>query len=598
MNPIDSQFKILVANKEHIQYAKKISQLIDESAKTHSIGLARRTPEYIREKMIEGKAIIALTDDNKPAGFCYIETWTHGKYVANSGLVVDPQYRNLHLGKKIKQAAFNLSRAKYPNAKIFSITTSHAVMKLNAELGYKPVPFSELTTDKEFWDGCATCVNYDILERNNRKNCLCTALIFDPVSKKHKRVEEGINRKVVLAFSGGLDTSYCVKYLSHVEGLDVYSVLVNTGGFSKDELVAIEKRAYDLGVKEHVVLDETKNYYNNCIRYLIFGNVLKNNTYPLSVSSERVFQAIASAKYAKQIHADTIAHGSTGAGNDQVRFDIIFHILTPEIRVLTPIRDNKLSRNESIEFLKQHGIKQDWAVAQYSINKGLWGTSVGGRETLTSCDFLPEEAFPTQLSKTEPESIELEFKTGELVGVNAEKFEHPVDAIKKLEEIAAPFALGRDMHVGDTIIGIKGRVGFEAAAPLIIIKAHHALEKHLLTKWQLYWKDQLGNWYGNLLHEGQFLDPVMRNIERFLESTQETVTGTVSVFLAPYRFQILGITSPNDLMSPEIAQYGEMNIAWTGDDIKGFSKTMANQSMIYYKVNKDYRKKLGLSEDE
>jgi argininosuccinate synthase len=594
----EPQFKIQVANKEHIQYAKIISQMIDESAKTQSIGLARRTPQYIKDKMIEGKAIIALTHENKPAGFCYIETWTHGKYVANSGLIVAPQYRNLHLGKKIKQAAFKLSREKYPKAKIFSITTSHAVMKLNAELGYKPVPFSELTTDTEFWDGCSTCVNYDILERNKRKNCLCTALIFDPLIKPRKRMEGDKNRKVVLAFSGGLDTSYCVKYLSLVEDLEVYSVVVNTGGFSTQELAAIEKRAYDLGVKEHVVLDETNNYYHNCIKYLIFGNVLKNNTYPLSVSSERVFQAIAVAKYAKKINADNIAHGSTGAGNDQVRFDIIFQILAPKLRILTPIRDNKLSRNESIEFLKQHGIQQDWSEAQYSINKGLWGTSVGGRETLTSCDFLPEEAFPTPLSKKNPQSIELEFRQGELVGVDNKEFSHPVEAIKKLNEIAAPFAIGRDMHVGDTIIGIKGRVGFEAAAPLMIIKAHHALEKHLLTKWQLYWKEQLGNWYGHLLHEGQFLDPIMRNIESFLDATQENVSGTVSVYLAPYRFQILGITSPYDMMSPEIAQYGEMNIAWTGEDIKGFSKTLANQAMIYYKVNRDYRKKLGLSEDE
>jgi argininosuccinate synthase len=313
--------------------------------------------------------------------------------------------------------------------------------------------------------------------------------------------------------------------------------------------------------------------------------VLKNNTYPLSVSSERVFQALAVANYAKQMNAGNIAHGSTGAGNDQVRFDIIFNILIPNINVLTPIRDNRLSRNEAIEFLQSYGIVKDWSTAHYSINKGLWGTSVGGKETLTSCDFLPEEAFPTPLSKTTPESVELQFEEGELIGINNEKYVNPVQAIKKLEEIAGPFAIGRDMHVGDTIIGIKGRVGFEAAAPLIIIKAHHALEKHLLTKWQLYWKEQLGTWYGQLLHEGQFLDPVMRNIENFLESTQKNVSGTVSVYLAPYRFQILGITSPFDLMSPEVAQYGEMPKAWTGSDIKGFSKTIANQSKIYYKIN-------------
>ena len=585
MNLKEQLFKVQVADESHYKYAQDISLMIDESAKTESIGLARRKPDYIKRKIREGKAIIALTEDDKPIGFCYIETWTHGKYVANSGLIVAPEFRHHHLGKKIKHEAFQLSRKKYPNAKIFSITTNHAVMKLNADLGYKPVPFSELTGDKEFWDGCKTCSNYDILERNKRKNCLCTALIYDPDIKVSEPVTEYKNRLVVLAFSGGLDTSYCVKYLSHIKGLDVHSVIVNTGGFTDEELISIEQQAYKLGVQKHVVLHETKNFYNNCIKYLIFGNVLKNNTYPLSVSSERVFQALAIANYAKKINAGNIAHGSTGAGNDQVRFDIIFNILTPEINILTPVRDNKLSRNEAIEFLQTHGIKQDWSSAHYSINKGLWGTSVGGKETLTSCDFLPEEAFPTQLSKSDPESIELQFEQGELVGINNKKFDHPVKAIKQLEEIAGPFAIGRDMHVGDTIIGIKGRVGFEAAAPLIIIKAHHALEKHLLTKWQLYWKEQLANWYGQLLHEGQFLDPVMRNIENFLQSTQKNVMGTVSVYLAPYRFQILGITSPFDLMSPDVARYGEMNFAWTGEDIKGFSKTMANQSMIYYKVN-------------
>ena len=586
----DGEFTIQVAEEGHQHYAAEISHLIEESARARDIGIAKRTPEYIARKMQEGKAIIALHNDGRLAGFCYIETWTHGKYVANSGLIVAPEFRNRHLGKAIKEAAFALSRKKYPAAQIFSITTSHAVMKLNSDLGYKPVPFSELTNDDEFWDGCKTCKNYDILTRNNRKHCLCTGLIFNPQAPKVSRRKVPDNRLVVLAFSGGLDTSYCAKYLTVEENLEVHSVVVNTGGFDAAELEEIEKRAYALGVKQHVVLDETENFYQNCIRYLIYGNVLKNNTYPLSVSSERVFQAVAIANYAKQIGAGNIAHGSTGAGNDQVRFDMIFQILAPEMTVLTPVRDQQLSRNEEIEFLKQHGITQDWEKAQYSINKGLWGTSVGGIETLSSADYLPERAFPTQLSKEQPETVELHFTKGELTGINRQTFTHPVDAIHALEKIAGPFAIGRDIHVGDTIIGIKGRVGFEAAAPLVIIKAHHALEKHLLTKWQLYWKEQLAVWYGNLLHEGQYLDPVMRNIERFLEDTQQILDGTVSVYLAPYRFQILGITSPYDLMSPEFALYGEINKSWSGEDVKGFSKILSNQSMIYHKVHQKNEK--------
>ncbi|CAN5912598.1 argininosuccinate synthase [soil metagenome] len=394
-----------------------------------------------------------------------------------------------------------------------------------------------------------------------------------------------MNNKVVLAFSGGLDTSYCVKYLSEEKGLEIHSAIVQTGGFSEEELQEIERRAYSLGVKSHTTLDETDSYYQKCLKYLIFGNVLKNNTYPLSVSAERVSQAVAIAQYAKEIGAAYVAHGSTGAGNDQVRFDMIFNILIPDVQILTPIRDLKLSRQEEIDFLKQHGVEMNFEKAKYSINKGLWGTSVGGSETLTSHGFLPESAFPTQLSKEEPETVTLTFRQGELVGVGEQAFENSVDAIQKLQELAGPFAIGRDIHVGDTIIGIKGRVGFEAAAPLIIIKAHHALEKHVLTKWQLYWKDQLAVWYGNLLHEGQFLDPVMRNIEKFLEDTQEQVTGEVHVGLAPYRFQVQGISSPHDLMSSTFGSYGEMNNSWSGEDVKGFSKIFGNQTMIYHKVN-------------
>jgi argininosuccinate synthase len=583
-------FIIQNATIEHEKYANDLSQLLADSAKIRGTGIAFRTPEYLKKKIKEGKAIIATHSDGRLAGFCYIETWTHGKYIANSGLIVAPEFRNNHLGKSIKQVAFNLSRKKFPHAKLFGITTSHAVMKINTDLGYKPVPFSELTNDNEFWEGCKTCTNYDILQRNNRKNCLCTALLFDPEAKKSVTVKKQEKSVVVLAFSGGLDTSYCVKYLSQEKKLDVLAVLVDTGGFSPQEIKKIESKAKKLGVKDFVVLDETGNFYHKCIKYLIFGNVLKNNTYPLSVSSERIFQAVSIANYAKKVGAKYIAHGSTGAGNDQVRFDLIFNILIPEAEILTPIRDNKISRNEEIEYLKSFNIKEDWEKAQYSINKGVWGTSVGGRETLTSCEYLPEEAFPSQLKEKYKNTVELVFNKGELVGIDDHNFRSPLKAIQTLGEISSAYAIGRDMHVGDTIIGIKGRVGFEAAAPLIIIKAHHALEKHVLTKWQMYWKEQLANWYGNLLHEGQFLDPVMRDIEKFMENSQQMVTGTVSVLLAPYRFQILGITSPHDLMSPEFASYGEMNLYWSGEDVRGFSKILSNQTMIYYKVNQKNEK--------
>lgn len=392
------------------------------------------------------------------------------------------------------------------------------------------------------------------------------------------------NKKVVLAFSGGLDTTYCVKHLTDDLGLEVYSAIVNTGGFSKAELDDIEKKALELGVVKHITLDETENYYSNCLKYLIAGNILKNNTYPLSVSAERVFQAIAIGNYAKEIGAGHIAHGSTGAGNDQVRFDMTFHILCPEVKIITPIRDNKLSREAEIEYLKAKGVVRDWKKTEYSINKGIWGTSVGGKETLTSHGYLPESAFPTQVSKTTPEELVIDFEKGEPVGVNGEKLT-PTQAIQKIEAIAAPFGIGRDIHVGDTIIGIKGRVGFEAAAPLVIIKAHHSLEKHTLTYRQINLKDQMAQSYGNGVHEGQFLEPMMRDLETFFNSTQQKVTGKVRVQLAPYRFYIIGIESPHDLMSAKFGSYGEMNNTWSGDDVKGFSKIFGNQSSIYRKVN-------------
>jgi argininosuccinate synthase len=397
-------------------------------------------------------------------------------------------------------------------------------------------------------------------------------------------------KKIVLGFSGGLDTSYCVKYLSEEKGYEVHSIIVNTGGFSDEELKAIEAHAYKLGVKTHTTVNAIKSYYDRIIKYLIFGNVLKNNTYPLSVSAERLVQALHIAEHAKTLNADAVAHGSTGAGNDQVRFDMVFHIMIPGIEIITPIRDLKLSREQEIEYLKSKGVDMNFEKSMYSINKGLWGTSVGGKETLSSKGILPEEAWPTQVTKTGNEEVKLSFEKGELKKVNDQSFAHPSEAIQYLQTIAAPYGIGRDIHVGDTIIGIKGRVGFEAAAPMVILKAHHALEKHVLTKWQLNWKDQLALFYGNWLHEGQILDPVMRDIEAFFASSQVNVTGDVFVQLLPYRFQIIGIESKFDLMSSKFGKYGEMNTGFTGEDVRGFSKIFGNQTSIYYQVNEETKK--------
>ncbi len=392
-------------------------------------------------------------------------------------------------------------------------------------------------------------------------------------------------KKVVLAFSGGLDTSYCAIYLAKEMGLEVHAALANTGGFSADELADIRRRALALGVKSFVILDVAHDYYEHSIRYMIFGNVLKNGTYPISVSSERISQATAIAKYAKEIGADYLCHGSTGAGNDQVRFDMIFNIIAPEIEVIALIREKRLSREEEIEYLRSHGVDFDFKKAEYSINQGIWGTSVGGKETLTSRETLPESAYPSQLKEHTPKRITLTFEKGELVGIDGKKYEDRIEAIQALQAIAAPYAIGRGMHVGDTIIGIKGRVGFEAAAPMIIIKSHHMLEKHVLTKWQLFWKDQISAFYGNHLHEGQYYDPVMRDMEAMLEKSQRMVSGDVYVELHPYRFIVVGIDSPHDLMSSKFGAYGETMSDWTSDDVKGFGTIFGNQNKIYYKIN-------------
>ena len=390
-----------------------------------------------------------------------------------------------------------------------------------------------------------------------------------------------------MAFSGGLDTSFCTKYLSSEKGFEVYTVIVNTGGFDDEELKEIEKKAYEFGSSHHINLDAQREYYEKCIRYLIFGNVLRNRNYPVSVSSERSFQAMKVIEYAEKMSIPVIAHGSTGAGNDQVRFESMAMILDPKMQVLAPIRELAISREEEINWLKNHDLDYTAQKGKYSINKGLWGTSVGGQETLTSHMELPEEAFMNPVNKQGSELITLEFSRGEPVAFNDEKYDDKVALIKALDKTASAYGVGRDIHVGETIIGIKGRVGFEAAAARVLIDAHYHLEKNVLSKWQQYWKEQLGNWYGMFVHEAQFLEPSMRDIELFLESTQRNVSGKVSVRLRPYTYNITGIESPHDLMDPEFARYGEENLDWTSEDVKGFTKIMSNASKIYYSVNKD-----------
>jgi argininosuccinate synthase len=394
-----------------------------------------------------------------------------------------------------------------------------------------------------------------------------------------------MKKKAVLSFSGGLDTSYCAIYLAKELDYEVITVTINTGGFNDQEKKQLEERSKELGVNEHYFIDCTEEYYESGVRYLLFGNVLKNNTYPLSVSAERIFQAKAIAEFANSIKADAIVHGSTGAGNDQVRFDLTFLSLCQGIELITPIRDLGISRQEEIAYLEKHGIHLDWKKAQYSINQGLWGTSVGGKETLTSDQYLPEEAFPGEVTGSKSTKITIAFNKGEPVKVNDIEGT-PVEMIQYLNELGSSYGIGRDIHVGDTIIGIKGRVGFEAPAALMLIKAHHLLEKHVLSKNQLFIKDQLSAWYGNLMHEGLYLDPAMRDLEAFLQSSQEAVTGEVDLLMAPYRFQTLGIRSDFDLMKSEFGDYGEINKSWSAEDARGFARIFATQNRLYHSLHK------------
>ena len=573
-------FTVVVASEKHIPYIPEILKTIEDATKVRGTGIAKRKPEYIESKMREGKAIIAMLEDEF-AGFCYIECWDHEQFVANSGLIVKEKFRGQGLAKRIKQKAFELSRTRFPNAKIFGLTTGAAVMKINTELGYVPVTFQDLTTDPDFWKGCESCINYDVLTRNNFTRCLCTGMLYSPKPKK-----------VVVAYSGGLDTSYTIMYLAKEKGYEVYAACANTGGFSDEQLKLNEDNAYKLGAKKYVTLDVTNEYYDKTIKYMVYGNVLRNGTYPISVSSERIFQAMAIARYAKEVGADAIAHGSTGAGNDQVRFDMTFMVMAPDMEIITLTRDMALSRQQEVDYLNEHGFNADFTKLKYSYNVGLWGTSICGGEILDSKQGLPESAYLKQITRQGSERISLEFKEGELVAVNGERFENGVEAVQKVESIAAPYGIGRDMHVGDTIIGIKGRVGFEAASALLIIAAHKFLEKFTLSKWQQYWKDQVANWYGMFLHESQYLEPVMRDIEAMLQSSQRNVNGTVTMELRPYTFSTVGVDSPDDLVKNKFGEYGEMQKGWTSEDAKGFIKVTATPLRAYYANHKAEAEKL------
>lgn len=389
--------------------------------------------------------------------------------------------------------------------------------------------------------------------------------------------------RVILAFSGGLDTSFCLLYLQKKFGYDVITVTVDTGGFDEETSAAIAKRAHDLGAIEHIHHDGTQAVYDDHIAYLIKGNVKRGGVYPLCVGAERVVQARVVAQVAARFGARAIAHGSTGAGNDQIRFDVALRALCPDVQIIAPVRDEQWSREASIAWLAEHDITLPSSSTAYSVNEGLWGVTIGGKETHDSWQTPPDEAYAwtvaPQKAPTEGTTITLTFDQGKPVAIDGEQLDG-VALVRHLNTLGGAHGVGRGMHVGDTIMGIKGRIAFEAPAAFILLEAHRELEKLVLTRWQSHWKDQLSSFYGMLLHEAQYFDPVMRDMEAFIDSSQQTVTGEVRVDLCQGHARVDGVRSPFSMMSAAAGTYGERNTLWNAEDARGFCTIFGTQSLL------------------
>jgi argininosuccinate synthase len=378
---------------------------------------------------------------------------------------------------------------------------------------------------------------------------------------------------IALAFSGGLDTSYCVPRLAE-QGYAVHTVYVNTGGATPEECAAIRKQAEAVGSVAHHEVDARAAVFDRFVRYLVQGNVLRGEVYPLSVAAERTQQALSVIDVARQIGARAVAHGSTGAGNDQVRFDVAFRVLAPDLAVITPIRDEALTRDQAIAYLEARALPVPPKAGAYSINRGLWGTTWGGGWTHDTWAGPPAELVDPPPDAPSGTEIFLTWDQGIPVQLNGRALSGP-DLVAELGALTEAHGIGRNIHVGETALGIKGRIGFEAGPALVLIAAHRELEKLVLTKWQTFWKDQLGRFYGDRLHEGHYFDPALRDIEAYLTSSQKRVTGETRVQLAPGRFLVTGVRSPFSMMDPAVATYGEENRLWTGDEARGFSRVSA-----------------------